>query len=160
MHALADLAPESEPAPSFLVRQRSPAEAIEPAQRLEREGRQHVEEILVRNAKPAVNGIHLGDGASAQVGLEAVLDNRGEDQIRVVIAPLRPPFELAGGMQYARDPRTREGAEQRELERARDVPREVVASEPVGDRLAAFRAGQGRHGSAKGLRMSASILDT
>src|SRR5262245_58856640 len=39
MHALADLAPEGKPAPSFLVRQRSPAEAIEPAQRLECEGR-------------------------------------------------------------------------------------------------------------------------
>ncbi|HEY6705543.1 MAG TPA: hypothetical protein VI010_15720 [Xanthobacteraceae bacterium] len=129
-------------------------------QRLEREGRQHVKEILVRDAEAAVNGIHPGDGAFAQVGVEAVLDDGGEDQIRVVIAPLRPPFELAGGVQYARDPRARESAKQRELERARDVPREVVASEPVGDRLAALRAGQGRHRSAKGLRTSASIPHT
>src|SRR4029453_13637642 len=32
MHALADLAPEGEPAPSLFARQRSPTEAIEPAQ--------------------------------------------------------------------------------------------------------------------------------
>jgi hypothetical protein len=74
-------------------------------------GRQHVEEILVRNAEAAVNGIHPGDGAFSQVGVEAILDDGGDDQIRVVIAPLRPPFELAGGMQHARDPLARKGAE-------------------------------------------------
>src|SRR5262245_56377540 len=67
MHALADLAPEAEPAPSLLDGQRPPAEAIEPAQRLERESRQHVEEILIRDAEAAVNGVHPGDGALPQI---------------------------------------------------------------------------------------------
>src|SRR5207248_7294426 len=65
----------------------------------------------------------------------APLHHLAEEQVGVVVALLRPAAELAGAVQEPPDARHRVGAEQGELQRARDVEGELVAGAEVDDAL-------------------------
>ena len=109
-----------------LVRvQAAPAELVEPAQRGDDEGRQHVEHVVVADPVAAVHLVHAPDRGAGVGVVEAAVDGGAEQQHRVVVALLRVRGELAGARQELAHRRHRVGAEQREPERLPHVPREL-----------------------------------
>jgi hypothetical protein len=80
-----------------------------------------------------VDPVHLTDRPLAGLGVVAGLDDRGQDQVGVVVALLRRAAELARLVEERRDRRHRERPEQRQLERPRRVPRELEARVQVDD---------------------------
>src|SRR5690606_35273263 len=113
-----------------------PAEADVPADRLENEGGQDVEEVVVGDPEPGMDRVHAVQGASAPVALVAVLDQLADDQIRVVVPPLGAGGELAGAVEQGTDARHGVGAEEREFERPDRVEREVVPGREEDNALA------------------------
>src|SRR5439155_15127376 len=72
-HPAPDLAPEAERRLLLDLDQRPPTEARVPAERLEDEGGEDVEEVFVRDREPAVDLVHAADRAPPQVGVVARL---------------------------------------------------------------------------------------
>src|SRR5439155_14408744 len=112
-----------------------PPVALVPADRLEDHRREHVAEVVVGDLEAAVDLVHPPDRALAEVALVAELRERRNQQLRVVVALLRPLGELAGRVEQRRDRRHRERAIERELERALRVPGELEARVEVDDPL-------------------------
>jgi hypothetical protein len=112
-----------------------PAEAVRPPHRLEDEVRQHVEEVVVRYLEAAVDLVHPPQRLPAGGAVVAVLDDRRDDQVGVVVALLRAGRELPRRVEPLPDRRHRVRAEERELERASRVERELVADDEVRDPL-------------------------
>src|SRR3712207_1854105 len=127
--------PEVEERTALLLDHASPAEALVPADRLEDKRREHVEEIFVPNIEAPVDGVHARDRRPAALAVIAVLHDLTHDNIGVVVAFLRALLELGGLVQQTADRRHSEGAEERELQRARRVPREVDPAAQEGDAL-------------------------
>jgi hypothetical protein len=82
---------------------RPPAETRVPADRLEHERREHVHEVVVRDLEAAVDPVHLPERALSRLAVVAVLEDRADDQVGVVVALLRRARELAGRVEQASD---------------------------------------------------------
>src|SRR5581483_5785821 len=74
VHAEADLAPEVEVAEALLLAEGPPAEAGVPADGLEDEGGEDVEEVGVGDLEAAVELVDAAEGALAAVAVVAVLE--------------------------------------------------------------------------------------
>ena len=72
-HPPPDLAPEEIARPPLARRQTPPAEAIDPANRLEVEGREHVEKVLVRDLVTAMKPIDAFQRLAAALTVVAPL---------------------------------------------------------------------------------------
>jgi hypothetical protein len=87
-----------------------------------------------------------------------VVEDLGEDQLRVVVALLGPVPELPGLVQQGADGRYAVGLEEGQAQRLLDVPGEVVVGAqvtdplPVGRRVQGFDFGQGK-GAADDVRI-------
>src|SRR5689334_18835924 len=124
-HPASDLAPEEEGRLALELEERTPAEAGIPADRLEDHRREHVEEVVVLDREVPVDPVHAPDGAPPELGFVTVLAERRDQDLRVVVALLRPRRELAGRMEELRDRGHGVRPVERELERALRVPREL-----------------------------------
>ena len=112
-----------------------PAEAVGPADGLEDEVGEDVEEVLVGDVEAAVDLVHALERRAASGAVVAVLDDRRDDQVGVVVALLCPRAELAGRVEALADRGHGIRAEEGELERARRVERELVADDEMRDPL-------------------------
>ena len=110
---------------ALLRRERSPAEVVDPALGHDDEGAEDVAQVVVADAVGAVHLVHTTEGGSPLAVGEAVLEDRVEQQHRVVVPLLGVARELAGAREQAADRRDGVGAEQRERQRLRDVPGEL-----------------------------------
>jgi hypothetical protein len=105
---------------------------VDPAHRVEHEGGQHVEHVVVVDAVVPVRAVDPAQGGAPALGVVAVRGELTHQDRGVVVPALRPARELAGGHQQLGDARDRERAQQRELERAAVVPGELDAGrQPV-----------------------------
>jgi hypothetical protein len=103
--------------------------------RLEDEGGQDVEEVLVRDREAAVDRVHPRERGAASRAVVPVLEHLTHEDVGVVVALLRAALELAGAMEERRDARDAERAEERQLERAGGVEREIDARGEEDDAL-------------------------
>ena len=83
----------------------------------------------------AMHAVHAPERSFAAVGIEAVFDDLGQDEISVVVALLRAVNEFARVGEQASDGGNGVGPKEREFERARGVEREFVGRHEVGDPL-------------------------
>ena len=126
-HPVPDLPPEVERGELLRLVQLPPAEAGVPANGLEDERREHVEEVVVADPEAPVDAVHAPDRAASGIRVVARLGERRDQEIGVVVALPRPLRELAGQREQLADRRHREGAKERQLERPSRVPRELEA---------------------------------
>src|SRR6185436_9883567 len=112
-----------------------PAVRIGPPHRLEDAGREHVDEIVDRDLVVGVRPVHPLERLFAAAALVPPLAHLGDENRRVVVAPLRIGVELARAIEQRRDARDAIRAIERDLERADRVPRELVAERQVDDAL-------------------------
>lgn len=118
--------------PALVMGQRTPAVGVQPACRNHHEGAQDVPHVLVRDVVAAVHLVDAADGGACGVALEAVLDDRVQEQRGVVVALLGPVGELGRLGQQATDARDGICPEQGEFQGAGEVPGELVGGgEPV-----------------------------
>jgi hypothetical protein len=134
-HAPPDLAPAVESGEPLRLDHPPPAEALVPADRLEDERRENVEEVLVGDLEPPVDLVHPPQRPTSRLAAVAVLEDRADDQVCVVVAFLGRAGELAGRVEQPGDAGDRKGSEERELEGACRIPWELVAHVEVDDPL-------------------------
>lgn len=118
--------------PALVVGHRAPAVRVQPARRNHHESAQDVAHVLVGDVVDAVHLVDAADRGARRLALESVLHDGVEEQRGVVVAFLRAVGELGGLGQQAADAGHGVGAEERELQRAGEVPGELVGGgEPV-----------------------------
>src|SRR5205823_4565891 len=83
------------------------------------------EEVVVRDREPPVDLVHPTDRPTAEFAVVAVLAERGDEDLRVVIPLLRAARELAGGGEQLRDRGDCVRPVKRQLERSLRVPRKL-----------------------------------
>ncbi len=110
----------------FVVGQPAPAVDVEPPLRRDDEGAQHIAHVVVADVEAVVHPVDPADGRTSRVTVEAVLDDRVQEQRGVVVPLLRTVRQLGGLRKQPADGRDGIGAVQGQFEGACDVPGELV----------------------------------
>src|SRR5262249_37698030 len=135
VHSTAHFTPEVEGAQALLLAERPPAVSLIPADRLEDESGEDIEEILVADRESTVDLVHPAKRGPAAIAVIAPFHQLADDQVGVVVPSLRPVAELAPAVQPPGKAGHAIGSEQGELERAGGIEREVVAPAQEHDAL-------------------------
>ena len=131
-HASAELPPVQEPSLALFVRHSASAKPVQPVNGAENKSREHVEEIVVRDAEATVHVINSAKGAPRPVAVETAAQDFPYEDRRVVVTFERPIGEFARSVQKAGNRRNSKGLQKGKFKRFVDIPCKMDMGKPPG----------------------------